>query len=252
MSFCYSNQNPPCAYLVSVLTLAVYFFRTDAQQLLGNIVNPLPQHAPFDGVTNPIKSVPNWAKLTESERKMPFGEIPSEKFIDLPPYIPQRLEVPFESLKWNNAAHDDIRNEKITYSVPYMGSYELDGQEHAGSHAAVDIKVPIGTPVYAIANGVVTKAQNNAGGFGLHIVIRHSDMPSRENSSQSEVLHSSYSHLSQLLVAERQVVTKGQLIAYAGDTGFATTPHVHFQIDRDSAAWHPYWPFSTSDSKAAD
>ena len=95
---------------ISFFSLLVYFFRTDAQLLFSNIVNPLPVHEPFDGISAPVKEVPAWVQLTEAERKATYSEIPREKFILLPPYIPARLEIPFETLAWNNKQHDDIRN----------------------------------------------------------------------------------------------------------------------------------------------
>ncbi|KKU79786.1 MAG: Glycyl-glycine endopeptidase ALE-1, partial [Candidatus Peregrinibacteria bacterium GW2011_GWA2_47_7] len=237
---------------ISVLTLLVYFFGTDAKDLFTNIVTPLPQHQAFDGTVYPIKKVPDWVHLTEEERIASYDLIPEEKYIGVPRYSPARLATSIESLEWNNPEHDEIRNEKITYSVPYMGSYKLDGKEYAGSHAAVDIKVPQGTPIYAIANGVVTKVSESLYGFGHHIVIQHNDVPDPDSTEgASTTLHSSYSHLSKVLVAERDVVTKGQLIGLSGSTGTATTPHMHFQIDRDQAGWHPYWPFTSKEAAEA-
>jgi len=143
-----------------------------------------------------------------------------------------------------------IRNTKITYPVAYAGNYELDDSgEGAGSHPAVDIKVPAGTPVFAIANGVVTKAGSSSG-FGNTIVLKHMDVPN-PNGTGNTTLYSSYSHLSTYFVTEDDVITKGDIIGEVGSTGTSTTNHLHFQLDNDSAPWHPYWPFTTSEASAA-
>lgn len=210
------------------------------------------QTAPaFDGTIAPLKQAPKWTKLTSDEWNLPYDQIPKDKFQDLPVYDPNLLKTPTESLGWSDAGDLAIRDAKITYSVPYMGNYELDGYEMAGSHLAVDIKVPHGTPVYAIGNGVVVKVSEQTTGFGKHIVVRHDNFPSLNDPSVKETIYSSYSHLSQVLIAEGDVVLKGTLIGKTGDTGTATTPHLHFQIDNSKAPWHPYWPFTSKEASDA-
>ena len=155
-----------------------------------------------------------------------------------------------DDLIWGNSDHDIIRNMKITYPVVYLGNYELDHTENVGSHLAVDIKVPIGTPIHAMANGKVVKTSMSATGVGHHVVIKHPDAAD-PNGSGSKVLYSSYVHMDEINVSEGQNVLKGHVIGTSGNTGTSTTPHLHFQIDTDDAPWHPYWPFSWAESQAA-
>ncbi|PKL36813.1 hypothetical protein CVV38_02865 [Candidatus Peregrinibacteria bacterium HGW-Peregrinibacteria-1] len=232
---------------VAVFGLSLMAFNVDFRWAMTSLVS-VPAHEPFDGTTYPVKHSPIWTKLNSTEYKQLYDYFSSSKLEVLPTYNPSELARSTDSLAWGNSAHDAIRNAKITYSVPYMGNYRLDGQEYAGSHLAVDIKIPTGTPIYAMANGTVIKVSNQTSGFGQHIVIQHNNFPTLENSNAKTVLYSSYSHLSSTLVSEGTVVKKGAKIGLSGASGTATTPHLHFQIDNAEAPWHPFWPFTTQEA----
>lgn len=230
--------------ILSTMLISAVMSLSDSSWLYKASIVDLPQHAPFDGTVYPIQKVPNWVKLDSAKWESSYADLAETDLVNIPFYDPEQLKRSVEELTWGNPEHDAVRNAKITYSVPYLGNYLLDGVEGGGSHPAVDIKVPMGTPVYAIANGTVSKASSQESGFGYHIVITHNNFPSLDNAQANTVVYSSYSHLSQNLVDVGDVVTKGQQIALSGASGTATTPHVHFQIDNDLAPWHPFWPFS--------
>ncbi len=234
----------------SVILTSVLYLAGNATDLLRTSLLDLPDHKPFDGTVYPIKKAPNWVGLSSEKWDMNYSSFSNSDLLDFPYYDPSELKKNVDSLTWGNSEHDRIRNSKITYSVPYLGSYLLDGIENAGSHPAVDIKLPKGTPVYSIANGVVIKATNQSNGFGQHVVIQHNNFPSLTDPNAKETLYSSYSHLDSFNVSEGEVVTKGQFIGKVGDSGTATTDHLHFQIDTESAPWHPYWPFTFAEAQA--
>ncbi len=85
-------------------------------------------------------------------------------------------------------------------------------------HNGVDLKVPVGTPVYAPADGVVTMAGYMRGG-GYSLIIKHAG-------NYSTV----YMHLSKFDVRKGQRVHMGQVIAKSGNTGRSTGPHLHYEI----------------------
>ncbi len=232
------------------LSIAVFLVQKNATDFHASVL-PTKQAAKYDGTALPVLKAPKWTALTTDEYKLDYNQIPSNKMVALPKYDAAQLKTATENLGWKSESDLNIRNAKITFSTPYMGNYKLDGVENAGSHLAVDIKVPDGTPVYAIGNGIVTKASNQTTGFGKHLVVKHENFPSLANSSVKTTLYSSYSHLGEILVAEGVVVTKGQMIGKSGRSGTSTTPHVHFQIDNDQAPWHPYWPFTFQEASDA-
>lgn len=100
-------------------------------------------------------------------------------------------------------------------------------------HTGIDLAAPIGTPMYAAADGVV--AQSNGGGWaGIHVVIRHAD--------GSATL---YAHMANRAVAPGTTVKAGQLIGHVGMTGRTFGPHLHFEFyPNASSVGNPY---TTSD-----
>lgn len=236
--------------LAMAVSVATVNYRYEAQHLLTSVTGT-EEHDAFDGTVMPIAEAPNWTDLTSEEYEMSYQELPSSKLEPILEYRNDYLTFDSSDLVWGNSEHDIIRNTKITYPVPYAGNYELDDcGEGCGSHPAVDIKVPEGTPVYSIANGIVNEAGTSSS-FGKYIVIKHNDVPDPSNPGGTTTLYSSYSHLSEFFVTEGDEVSKGEVIGHVGDTGTATTYHLHFQLDSGDAPWHPYWPFTTAEASAA-
>lgn len=120
----------------------------------------------------------------------------------------------------NIAVEDRPQTEDDYYLHPLRGLGSVT-QGHHGPHDAIDYKAPIGTPIYASADGVVTIANTTsyAGGYGNYVLIDHPNL--------SQTL---YAHMDSLTVELGEEVFKRQLIGYVGDTGNATTPHVHFEL----------------------
>lgn len=236
--------------IVAAFAIVGVMFNVGVWDFQANVLSNK-KSAPFDGTVTPVEKVPNWVALSSSEWKNSYDQIPLDKFINFPKYLPNQLTIPFGSLNFKNTADQAIRNAQVTFSTPYMGDYKLDGLEYAGSHLAVDIKMPTGTPVRSIANGVVIKAASEPSGFGNNVVIRHDEVPSINNANLKTTYYSGYAHMSNLEVQAGDLVSKGQLIGHSGQSGTATTPHLHFQIDNDQAPWHLYWPYTSKEASDA-
>ena len=195
---------------------------------------------PFDGTTLPIRYIPDWTQKKYQDKTLVFSDIPTSDLIPLPPYDPAEL------LKENTTKALTIL--KYTYTVPYMGSYNLNYKEYDGSHLGIDIRAVIGTPVLSIANGVVVKTVEADPTGNKYIVVRHDHVPLN---GEITTLYSAYLHLSSINIAEGTKVKKGEMIGRVGVTGITTAPHLHLQIDRDTAPFHPYWPYTMQDARNA-
>lgn len=95
------------------------------------------------------------------------------------------------------------------------------------AHKGIDFSAPTGTPIYASADGVVTRADWFSS-YGLFISLDH-----------GATLETRYGHLSRLNVAEGQPVKKGDLIGYVGSTGRSTGPHLHYEVRIAGMAVNP-------------
>lgn len=94
-------------------------------------------------------------------------------------------------------------------------------------HSGLDLASPTGTPVYATADGYVSRS-GVVGAYGNLVELNH-----------GAGMQTRYGHLSALLVAPGQRVTKGQLIGRVGSTGRSTGPHLHYEVRIDGAAMNP-------------
>ncbi|RKT12006.1 murein DD-endopeptidase MepM/ murein hydrolase activator NlpD [Streptomyces sp. 1114.5] len=103
---------------------------------------------------------------------------------------------------------------------PVLGeAYGVAGSMWAsGHHTGQDFVASTGTPLRAVANGVVVKA-GNGGAYGNEVEIKLADGK-----------YAQYAHLSSIGVSIGQTVTVGQQIGLSGATGNVTGPHLHFEI----------------------
>ena len=97
------------------------------------------------------------------------------------------------------------------------------GPRWGSTHAGTDIAVPVGTPLYASADGVVVRSVgdqlNSKTGWGNYVKVKHAN----EN-------YTLVAHLNSVSVKEGQEVKQGQLLGYSGNSGNSTGPHLHFEF----------------------
>lgn len=144
----------------------------------------------------------------------PLPEVPVSGQLPQLDKIYQLLE------KWQGRHHVTELTSPLAHSRLSSGfGYRTDpinGQRRF--HSGLDMAAGIGTPVHASGPGVVTFAGAYAG-YGKLVEIAHGNG-----------LVSRYGHNSQLLVTRGEQVKQGQVIARVGETGRATGPHLHFEV----------------------
>ncbi|MEA3045237.1 MAG: hypothetical protein QOH47_3075 [Sphingomonadales bacterium] len=104
----------------------------------------------------------------------------------------------------------------------------------AAMHAGIDLAGPLGTPVYATADGIIGRSEWNSGGYGNLVEIDH-----------GQGIQTRYGHLSQRIALAGQRVHRGDLIGLMGSTGRSTGSHLHYEVRIDGRAVNPV-PFLQS------
>lgn len=104
-------------------------------------------------------------------------------------------------------------------------------------HQGQDITIPVGTPIYAPADGEVMRAYY-LGGYGNHINIKH-------KYGYSTI----FAHLSKIYVKYGQKIQRGDLVGMTGNTGRSTAPHLHYEVLYYGTPQNPLDYFFTSASK---
>ena len=116
--------------------------------------------------------------------------------------------------------------------TPYLFEASYAGFPHF--HTGIDLAVPLGTPVFAAADGVVMLARPMADsggllvGYGNYVIIQH-----------DAGLKTLYGHLLTIGVKEGDIVHRGQLIGLVGSTGNSTGPHTHFEVRIENSPVDP-------------
>ncbi len=185
----------------------------------------------------PVDRIPNWGAMRTSDQwDRTYAQMTDADFVPVPRYDLSQLTIPMSSLTHPLLdTNIPIITAKLFYSTRYFAAYSVDANEYTGMHSGLDLKLPIGTPIHAIGNGLVAYAQNE-GALGLHVIIEH-------KLASGEDVFSVYGHFSSVAVKVGDQVAVGQVIGTVGMTGNTTAPHLHLQVDRETET-DPHMPWT--------
>ena len=99
-------------------------------------------------------------------------------------------------------------------------------------HYGSDFSAEQGTPIYATADGKISRTQKSNTGLGWHVKINH-----------GYGFETVYGHMSRFIVKPGELVKRGQVIGYVGNTGKSTAPHLHYEVHVNGKAKNPVYYF---------
>lgn len=120
--------------------------------------------------------------------------------------------------------HSPLSKRIITSPFGYR-NHPVTGQW--GMHVGCDYRAPVGTEVFACADGRILST-GMVEDYGKYVIIKHRNGYT-----------SLYGHLSRILVNKNQTIFEGMKIAESGNTGISTGPHLHFEIRKNGNAIDP-------------
>ncbi len=119
----------------------------------------------------------------------------------------------------NDRAQREARLQQPLFVMPTKGIFTSNfGYRWGVLHAGIDLANSIGTPIYAVSDGVVIDSGPTAG-YGMWVKLRHAD--------GTVTL---YGHVNTTLVSVGEQVMAGDQIATIGNRGNSTGPHLHFEV----------------------
>lgn len=163
----------------------------------------------LDRITQRVKYVNGIINYVEPISKEEIKPTISEIILKGDKYVPTVGSS--KNWAWPTNGGYTISSDYIYRINPITGYREL--------HAAIDISgTGYGSPIYAVTNGVVSEVAYRYQD-GRYVCINHNNG-----------YYTCYAHMSRQAVNQGQTVERGQIIGYVGQTGWATGPHLHFEV----------------------
>ena len=95
-------------------------------------------------------------------------------------------------------------------------------------HYGMDFTAPTGVEIYATGDGTIEVVETSKRGYGNKIIINH-----------GFGYRTLYAHMNKFSVRKGQVVKRGDVIGYVGNTGLSTAPHLHYEVSRNGKKVNP-------------
>lgn len=217
---------------------------------LENVAGALHKLAKSD---NQLRTAVNLPKVDLEERAMGTGGTSAEMYNGLVSKDAGELltsssllldkiekEITFQKQSYQQISVKQEENKKLFASMPAVkpmnGTYSYHGfgvrrDPFLGTlrrHEGVDIHGDIGTPVYATGDGVVEFSGVTGSSYGTALEVNH-----------GFGYKTWYAHLSKCVARSGQRVRRGELIAYSGNTGRSTGPHLHYEVRKNGQQQNP-------------
>jgi len=98
-------------------------------------------------------------------------------------------------------------------------------------HRGADMRAKMKTPVYATADGIVEySGYHKKSGYGRLVILQH-----------NYGFKTYFGHLNKVVVKSGAFIKKGTLIAYTGNSGMSSGPHLHYEVRFMSRPINPFW-----------
>lgn len=198
--------------------------------------------------------VPDSARVKAMELKNEVKLVQSMGETELVTSISNQLNNLSLVMAYQAKSFDDITNmvknkEKLLASIPAIQPVSNKNLDRISSgygfridpvlkivkeHKGLDFTAPLGTPIYATAEGRVKNAGFSTGGFGNHVVINHGNG-----------YETSYGHMIRVKARVGEMVKRGEVIGYVGSSGKSTGPHCHYEVHLNGRTVDPIYYFYT-------
>ncbi len=197
------------------------------------------KYLPFDVQTKSDPDMWPWERVVEQAGQRGEVEVTAKVVYEAGSEVER--EVLSEEHQSDPVTHVVVQGTKTVpqrgsgqFIVPAKGTLSSGfGPRSGGFHTGIDLAMPIGTAVRAADSGTVTTA-GWQGAYGRTIIVDHGG---------GEIV-TVYAHLNSTSVSVGDVVSRGDVIGYSGNTGRSTGPHLHFEVRVGGSPRNPinYFP----------